>query len=92
MLVLHKKKHGINFYTVWFAKEPFRKPGIVAYYEYMGDKPKAPYALFETLVTDLTESEDEIKQLEDKMQKITDKFTAEVDKVCDAKNKELMEI
>jgi len=62
MLVLHRKKHGIHFYTVWFAKEPFRKNGITAYYEYMGEKPKMQYTEFETLVTDLTETEEGIKQ------------------------------
>lgn len=62
MLVLQRKKHGIRFYTIWFATELFRKPGVVAYYEYMGKKPKASYTNFETLITDLTESEEEIKQ------------------------------
>lgn len=62
MLSLHKKKHGINFYTVWFATEPFYKPGIVAYYEYTGEKPEEEYSEFETLITDLTETEEEIKQ------------------------------
>ncbi|MBO4988565.1 MAG: hypothetical protein J6C63_06960 [Lachnospiraceae bacterium] len=62
MLSLHKKKHGINFYTVWFATEPFRKPGIVAYYEYAGKKPDVTCSDFETLITDLTETEEEIKQ------------------------------
>ncbi len=61
MLSLHKKKHGIHFYTVWFATEPFRKPGIVAYYEYAGEKPEVEYSEFETLITDLTEAEEEIK-------------------------------
>ena len=62
MLSLHKKKHGINFYTVWFATEPFRKSGIVAYYEYAGEKPGVAYSEFETLITDLTETVEEIKQ------------------------------
>lgn len=62
MLVLQRKKHGIHFYTVWFATELLKKPGIVAYYEYMGEKPKAFHTNFETLITDLTESEEEIKQ------------------------------
>jgi len=35
MLLLHKKKHGIDFYTVWFAKEPLKKRGIISYREYM---------------------------------------------------------
>jgi len=61
MLVLHKKKHGIDFYTVWFATEPLRKKGIIAYHQYMGEKPK--YAdEFYTLQNDLTEAEEEIKQ------------------------------
>ena len=37
-------------------------------------------------------TDDLLKEFEEKIQKITDKFTAEVDKVCEAKNKELMEI
>lgn len=37
-------------------------------------------------------TDDLLKEFEEKVQKITDKFTAEVDKVCEAKNKELMEI
>lgn len=82
MLVLHKKKHGINFYTVWFAKEPFRKPGIVAYYEYMGDKPKVAYTNFETLITDLTESEDEIKQHFSKSCKYKVNRAAREDVIC----------
>ena len=63
MLVLQRKKHGILFYTVWFATTPFLKPGIVAYYEYIGERPKTDYTNFETLITDLSESEEEIKQL-----------------------------
>ena len=62
MLSLQKKKHGINFYTVWFAKELFKRPGIVAYYEYAGKKPDMQYTEFETLITDLSESEEVIKQ------------------------------
>ena len=62
MLTLQKKKHGINFYTVWFATQPFQKPGIVACYEYAGAQPDIPHTEFETLITDLTEQEEEIKQ------------------------------
>ena len=62
MLVLQKKKHGIDFYTVWFAKEPLKKSGIIAYREYMGDRPSAGASDCHTLVTDLTETEEEIKQ------------------------------
>ena len=62
MLSLQKKKHGINFYTVWFTTQPFNKPGIVACYEYAGEEPEVPHTKFETLIIDLTESEEEIKQ------------------------------
>lgn len=62
MLVLHRKKHGIHFYTVWFAAKPLNKPGIVTYYEFIGEKPNLPYTNFETLITDLSETEEEIKQ------------------------------
>lgn len=61
MLVLHRKKHGIHFYTVWFADKPFEKNGIVAYYEYMGERPRAQYTDFDTLITDLSETEEDIK-------------------------------
>lgn len=62
MLLLHKKKHGIHFYTAWFAKEPIKKKGIIAYREYMGECPAEQHAGFDTLITDLCETEDEIKQ------------------------------
>ena len=61
MLALCKKKHGINFYTVWFAKEPLRKNGIIAYRQYLGSKPQGAQECH-TLLTDLTETEEEIKQ------------------------------
>lgn len=61
MLVLHKKKHRIDFYTVWFAKEPLKKSGIIAYREYMGEQPLNGKECH-TLLTDLTETEEEIKQ------------------------------
>ena len=37
-------------------------------------------------------TEDDLKNLENEMQKITDKFVKEIDKTCEAKNKEIMEI
>lgn len=61
MLLLQKKKHGIQFYTVWFAKEPLKKRGVIAYREYMGDKPKHLNTEFDTLISDLTETEEAIK-------------------------------
>ena len=37
-------------------------------------------------------SEDEIKDLEDELQKITDKYIAQVDKMVEAKSKEIMTV
>ncbi len=37
-------------------------------------------------------TEDELKSLEDEIQKLTDKFTAEIDKIGDAKCKDIMSI
>ena len=37
-------------------------------------------------------TEDDLKNLENEMQKITDKFVKEIDKTCEAKNNEIMEI
>jgi len=62
MLSLHNKKHGINFYTVWFAKEPVRKNGIISCREYMGEKPTCACTKFDTLISDITKSDEEIKQ------------------------------
>lgn len=62
MLVLHQKRHGIHFYKVWFAKEKLQKRGIITYYEYMGKQPQLEHIEFDTLITDLSETEEEIKQ------------------------------
>ena len=37
-------------------------------------------------------SEDEVKKLEDDIQKLTDKYVAEIDKMIDAKSKEIMTV
>lgn len=37
-------------------------------------------------------TEDDLRDAEDKIQKITDKFIAEIDNICDAKEKEVMSI
>lgn len=37
-------------------------------------------------------TEDDLKKLETEMQKLTDKFIKEIDKTCEAKNREIMEI
>ncbi len=62
MLLLHKKKHGIDFYTVWFAKEPLKKNGIISYRECMTKEDVLPCTEFNTLLTDLRETEEDIKK------------------------------
>lgn len=37
-------------------------------------------------------SEDEIKELEDQLQKLTDKFGKDIDKLVEAKSKEIMTV
>ena len=37
-------------------------------------------------------TEDELKNMEDKLQKITDKFIAQIDKIVEAKNKDIMSL
>lgn len=37
-------------------------------------------------------TEDDLKSTETDVQKLTDKYTKEIDKICEAKNKEIMEI
>ena len=41
---------------------------------------------------ELAELEDEQKQLEDEVQKLTDKFVADVDKIVEAKTKEILTV
>lgn len=59
MLTLTRKKHGIEFVDCWYADESFKKKGIIQYYQSLkpiGRKIES----FDTLLTDLTESEEEI--------------------------------
>lgn len=59
MLVLQKNKHNISFTTVWYATKPIEESGIISYREAIF-KPKKESTEFETLVSDLTESEEDI--------------------------------
>lgn len=59
MLVLQKKKHGISLFTIWYAKKPVMKSGIIQYRE-ATFQPKGEMQKFDTLISDLTESEEEI--------------------------------
>ena len=43
------------------------------------------------LIAQVTD-EDEIKELEDELQKITDKYVAKIDKMVEAKSKEIMTV
>lgn len=47
---------------------------------------------FKALKKESEITEDDQKNLEEEMQKITDKFVKQIDKDCEAKNKEIMEI
>ena len=59
MLVLRKKKYGISFVTIWYAKGPVKESGVVQYREALF-KPQKESVEFETLLSDLTETEEEI--------------------------------
>lgn len=61
MLIIHDRKHGIDFYNIWYAKEFYKGRGIITYHEYMGDAP-VKATEFQTLVTDLTETEEDIRR------------------------------
>lgn len=58
MKILKRKKHGISFLTVWFAKERVKQSGVIQYRQaFFPGENAVP---FDTLVTDLTESEENI--------------------------------
>lgn len=59
MLALRKKKHGISFITLWYAEKPIDESGIIQYREALF-RPKTASTEFETLLSDLTETEEEI--------------------------------
>lgn len=58
MKILKRKKHGISFITVWYAEERIKQSGVIQYRQasFQGENAIPFY----TLVTDLTESEEEI--------------------------------
>lgn len=59
MLVLQKQLHGISFRTIWYATEPVKKSGVLQYREALFC-PNPSAIKFETLISDLTETEEEI--------------------------------
>ena len=59
MLLLRKRKYGISFITIWYAKEPVKESGVMQYREALF-QPESNLVEFETLLSDLTESEEEM--------------------------------
>ncbi len=59
MIVTHNKKHGIDFYKVWFAERPYDKKGVIAYHQASFELKGSE--VFDTLITDLKGSAEEIK-------------------------------
>ncbi len=59
MIAVKTKKHGIDFYRVWFADRPFNKPGVIAYHQ-ASFCPKK-YDEFDTLLTDIAREPEQIK-------------------------------
>lgn len=59
MIVIKNRKHGIDFYKVWFAKKPLNEKGIITYNQAMV-KGKHPEE-FDTLVSDISGTPEEIK-------------------------------
>lgn len=59
MIKIQRQIHGISMVNVWFAEEPVKDQGIILYKEAKFKPSKAEN--FDTLVSSLEESEDEIK-------------------------------
>lgn len=60
MIKITRRKHGINLIECWFAKEPLQEKGIVNYVESAFQPSGDNTTEFRTLLSDLTESEEEI--------------------------------
>ncbi len=61
MLRISKKRHGISFVTAWYALEPLKEPGVIQYKEALFQKAGAAKTVeFETLVSDLAKTQEEI--------------------------------
>lgn len=59
MLVTKKKIHGVSFATIWYAPGPVKQAGVLQYREAIFE-PKARATKFHTLLSDLTETEEDI--------------------------------
>ena len=60
MLKIKKKRHGINIIDCWYAEEPIRDKGVVRYMEAMFPVRGREKRTVRTLLSDLTENEEEI--------------------------------
>ena len=60
MLLISKKRHGIYIRDCWYAEEPIKEKGIIRYRYYVGENPSFPGVQDRTLLTDLTETEEEM--------------------------------
>lgn len=60
MLIISKKHHGIDIRDCWYADTPVKKKGIIRYRYYVGENPSFPGVQDRTLLTDLTETEEEM--------------------------------
>lgn len=59
MIEIKERKHGIDFYKVWFVSKPLENKGIITYRQFKAETKNAK--VFETLITDLTEEPEDIK-------------------------------
>ncbi len=59
MIETKSRKHGINFYKVWFAEDKVPHKGIISYRQMKKEYGNSEE--FDTLITDLTEDPEEIK-------------------------------
>lgn len=59
MIEVKTRKHGVDFYKVWFAKEPLKKSGVITYNQSALQGKNSDN--FITLISDITKTPDEIK-------------------------------
>lgn len=82
MLVLERKKHGVVFRTIWYAEDKLEKPGInrYRYAKFQGEKSSQK---MRTLISDLTESEEDLLSHMSRSGKYKIRRAAKEGVVCD---------
>ncbi len=60
MIKIVRRRHGINLIECWFAKQPISENGIINYVESQFDPSNGAGEEFRTLISDLTQSEEEL--------------------------------